>query len=252
MSLCGGPPPSVLRERHWPTVPTRSTTRARPADVRPVSRRILAMTAGPSRRCDRQSALVLRCSRVAPTDALRKRSTWSLNRYDATIDPSICESLPFRQGCSWTSTDVHRRSPTYGKRSGSERRQRAGARQGIERRGIGSPRRRRFMAGDLRCSRQRPAEARSPPTRSIAWPHRRWSAGLDALSCPTMIATWSGRRRERSTRRSRDAALLQGWRVSEALGFGWEDLDLDAGIAVVRRTVTLEDECCVRLSAVDE
>jgi integrase len=33
------------------------------------------------------------------------------------------------------------------------------------------------------------------------------------------------------------AALLfvQSWRVSEALGLGWEDLDLDAGIAVVRR-----------------
>ena len=34
------------------------------------------------------------------------------------------------------------------------------------------------------------------------------------------------------------AALLfvQGRRVSEALGLGWEDVDLDAGIAVVRRT----------------
>jgi len=29
--------------------------------------------------------------------------------------------------------------------------------------------------------------------------------------------------------------FVQGWRVSEALGLGWEDLDLDAGIAVVRR-----------------
>ena len=29
--------------------------------------------------------------------------------------------------------------------------------------------------------------------------------------------------------------FVQGWRVSEALGLGWDDLDLDAGIAVVRR-----------------
>ena len=29
--------------------------------------------------------------------------------------------------------------------------------------------------------------------------------------------------------------FVQGWRVSEALGLGWEDLDLDSGVAVVRR-----------------
>ncbi len=29
--------------------------------------------------------------------------------------------------------------------------------------------------------------------------------------------------------------FVQGWRVSEALGLGWDDLDLDAGVAVVRR-----------------
>ena len=29
--------------------------------------------------------------------------------------------------------------------------------------------------------------------------------------------------------------FVQGWRVSEALGLGWEDLDLDAGVAIVRR-----------------
>jgi len=29
--------------------------------------------------------------------------------------------------------------------------------------------------------------------------------------------------------------FVQGWRVSEVLGLGWEDLDLDAGVALVRR-----------------
>ena len=29
--------------------------------------------------------------------------------------------------------------------------------------------------------------------------------------------------------------FVQGWRISEALGLGWDDLDLGAGIAVVRR-----------------
>ena len=29
--------------------------------------------------------------------------------------------------------------------------------------------------------------------------------------------------------------FVQGWRVSEALGLGWEDLDLDAGVAIVSR-----------------
>lgn len=29
--------------------------------------------------------------------------------------------------------------------------------------------------------------------------------------------------------------FLQGWRISEVLGLAWEDLDLDAGTAHVRR-----------------
>ena len=29
--------------------------------------------------------------------------------------------------------------------------------------------------------------------------------------------------------------FVQGWRVAEALGLGWEDLDVDAGVAIVRR-----------------
>jgi integrase len=35
--------------------------------------------------------------------------------------------------------------------------------------------------------------------------------------------------------------FVQGWRVSEVLGLGWEDLDLDAGIAVVRRAAVYVD-----------
>lgn len=34
---------------------------------------------------------------------------------------------------------------------------------------------------------------------------------------------------------------LQGWRVSEVLGLAWEDLDLDAGTATVRRASVYED-----------
>jgi integrase len=35
--------------------------------------------------------------------------------------------------------------------------------------------------------------------------------------------------------------FVQGWRVSEVLGLGWEDLDLDSGIAVVRRAAVYVD-----------
>lgn len=35
--------------------------------------------------------------------------------------------------------------------------------------------------------------------------------------------------------------FFQGWRVSEALGLAWSDLDLDAGIAVVRRACIYVD-----------
>ena len=35
--------------------------------------------------------------------------------------------------------------------------------------------------------------------------------------------------------------FVQGWRVSEALGLAWEDLDLDASVAVVRRAAVYVD-----------
>ena len=35
--------------------------------------------------------------------------------------------------------------------------------------------------------------------------------------------------------------FVQGWRVSEVLGLAWEDLDLDAGVAVVRRAAVYVD-----------
>jgi integrase len=35
--------------------------------------------------------------------------------------------------------------------------------------------------------------------------------------------------------------FVQGWRVSEVLGLGWEDVDLDAGIAIVRRAAVYVD-----------
>lgn len=35
--------------------------------------------------------------------------------------------------------------------------------------------------------------------------------------------------------------FLQGWRISEALGLAWQDVDLDAGTAVVRRAMTYQD-----------
>ena len=46
-----------------------------------------------------------------------------------------------------------------------------------------------------------------------------------------------------SDRLAAGVALLfvQGWRVSEVLGLGWEDLDLDAGIAIVRRAAVYVD-----------
>ncbi len=34
---------------------------------------------------------------------------------------------------------------------------------------------------------------------------------------------------------------VQGWRVSEALGLAWQDLDLDAGVVVLRRGATYAD-----------
>lgn len=36
--------------------------------------------------------------------------------------------------------------------------------------------------------------------------------------------------------------FVQGWRVSEVLGLGWEDLDLDAGVAIVRRAAVYVDK----------
>jgi integrase len=36
--------------------------------------------------------------------------------------------------------------------------------------------------------------------------------------------------------------FVQGWRVSEVLGLAWEDLDLDAGVAVVRRAAVYVDK----------
>ncbi len=41
--------------------------------------------------------------------------------------------------------------------------------------------------------------------------------------------------------------FFQGWRVSEALGLAWSDLDLDAGIAVVRRACIYVDHQGVAL-----
>jgi integrase len=35
--------------------------------------------------------------------------------------------------------------------------------------------------------------------------------------------------------------FLQGWRVSEVLGLAWEDVDLDAGTALVRRASVYVD-----------
>jgi integrase len=35
--------------------------------------------------------------------------------------------------------------------------------------------------------------------------------------------------------------FVQGWRVSEVLGLAWEDLDLDAGVAIVRRAAVYVD-----------
>ena len=35
--------------------------------------------------------------------------------------------------------------------------------------------------------------------------------------------------------------FVQGWRVSEALGLAWQDLDLDAGVVMLRRGSTYED-----------
>ena len=35
--------------------------------------------------------------------------------------------------------------------------------------------------------------------------------------------------------------FVQGWRVSEVLGLAWEDLDLDAGTAMVRRAAVYAD-----------
>lgn len=35
--------------------------------------------------------------------------------------------------------------------------------------------------------------------------------------------------------------FLQGWRVSEALGLAWEDVDLDAGVALIRRACIYVD-----------
>ena len=41
--------------------------------------------------------------------------------------------------------------------------------------------------------------------------------------------------------------FVQGWRVSEVLGLAWEDLDLDAGVAIVRRAAVYVDKAGVVL-----
>lgn len=73
--------------------------------------------------------------------------------------------LPFRVRCSRRCSRSWRHSNhgSEGERQAESqpRRQRARPRQGVERRGFGVPRRRWFVAGDLRCSRHRPTQARS-------------------------------------------------------------------------------------------
>ncbi|MCY7298301.1 MAG: site-specific integrase [Ilumatobacteraceae bacterium] len=50
-----------------------------------------------------------------------------------------------------------------------------------------------------------------------------------------MRATWWSRRRTIASGAVVALLFVQGWRVSEARGRRWDDLDLDAGIAVGRR-----------------
>lgn len=50
---------------------------------------------------------------LLPISTVDLSSISPLTRNDAPTSPPICESLPFRQGRFWTSTEVHRSPPTY-------------------------------------------------------------------------------------------------------------------------------------------